>query len=327
VTALMEAPPQVRWNYTYLCNFSCTHCYTRAAWYPSELSTGAYESIAAQLIDAGVFVVGLGGGEALLRRDCLPMIARLNEGGIYTVLTTNGWRVDDRCAERLAGAGLGRLKVSLDSPSPEEHDAFRNRSNSYERVMRALRAGVRAGLSVYLSTVVTAGNVNRLRQFVEIAHDSGLNGVGFIPFRPAGKGVAVKSRHQLREDQQERIREELASLRRESGLDLVLSGDADGVSVERECGCGVAHVTVRPNGDVSPCNFAEDVVGNLTRDSLVELWRNSEALQAWRAHGGCRPSADQPAPSNPHAPWNGGKPRAARATAPTAVPRPIARAG
>src|SRR5947209_3280128 len=109
MNGLMSAPPQVRWNYTYACNFNCTHCYSRAAWYPKELSAADYEQIADQLIEAGVFVVGLGGGEALVRRDCFQIIGRLSGHGIHTVVTTNGWLLDERRAGRLAEAGLGWL--------------------------------------------------------------------------------------------------------------------------------------------------------------------------------------------------------------------------
>src|SRR5258708_23926665 len=107
MSSLMAAPPEVRWNYTYACNFNCTHCYTRAAWYPQELSTDAYTLIADQLIDAGAFAVGLGGGEVLLRRDCFQTIARLSDSGIRTVLTSNGWLLDRRRAGPPARAAPG----------------------------------------------------------------------------------------------------------------------------------------------------------------------------------------------------------------------------
>src|SRR5436190_19023983 len=110
---LLAAPPEVRWNYTYACNFNCSHCYTRAAWYPKELTAEECAQIAAQLVDAGVFVVGLGGGEVLLRRDCVATVATLSGSGIRTVLTSNGWLLNDRRATQLANAGLGVLKISL----------------------------------------------------------------------------------------------------------------------------------------------------------------------------------------------------------------------
>jgi MoaA/NifB/PqqE/SkfB family radical SAM enzyme len=305
----MAAPPEVRWNYTYACNFTCSHCYTRAAWYPQELDTDAYTAIADQIIAAGVFVVGLGGGEVLLRRDCFATLARLSDSGIRTVLTSNGWLVDARRAKQLAEAGLGWLKISLDSTLPDQHDTFRNRPGSYARVLRALDVAVQAGLTVHLSTVLTATNLDQIDGFVAIAERAGIAGISFVPFRPAGNGLLTKDRYQVSEAALARAAEQVARLRQASGLDLRLSSSEEDSTADDACGCGVRHLTFRPNGDVSPCNFAEGVIGNLTRDRLVDLWRSSPALQAWRAQGGCRPASAQPAPSNPGAPVGGSAPR------------------
>jgi MoaA/NifB/PqqE/SkfB family radical SAM enzyme len=299
---LLAAPPEVRWNYTYACNFTCSHCYTRAAWYPTELTSAQYAQIADQLVEAGVFVVGFGGGEVLLRRDCLDTVARLSRSGIRTVLTSNGWLLDDRRAAQLANAGLGILKMSLDSPNPAQHNAVRNRPGSFERVMRALEAGVRAGLTVYLSSVLTAVNQDALEEFVAIAQRGGLTGISFARFRPAGNGLQTKAQYHLTEAALRQAQEQVTALRQRTGLDLVLTSSEETGSAAERCGCGVRHLTIRPNGDVSPCNFAEAVIGNLTRDTLVNLWRRSPALAAWRARGGCSPDADQPAPANPGAP-------------------------
>ena len=84
------APYYVSWNYTYACNFNCTHCYSRAESYPRELSTKEYIQIAEQLVESSVFKVGLGGGEPLIRTDCVAVLKTLSQGGIHTNITTNG---------------------------------------------------------------------------------------------------------------------------------------------------------------------------------------------------------------------------------------------
>jgi AdoMet-dependent heme synthase len=88
---LMSAPLYVSWNYTYACNFNCSHCYSRAASYPKELNTHAYLDVVDQFLEAKVMRVGLGGGEPLIRRDCVEILARMAEGFIETNVTTNAW--------------------------------------------------------------------------------------------------------------------------------------------------------------------------------------------------------------------------------------------
>jgi MoaA/NifB/PqqE/SkfB family radical SAM enzyme len=300
VSFVISAPQYVSWNYTYRCNFNCDHCYSRAPSYPEELPADAYLHIADQLVEAQVFTVALGGGEVVMRRDCLAVLARLGDAGIETMLTTNGWFVDDRLAAQLRDAGLWRLYVSLDSPRVDEHDAFRNRRGSYVRVRRALCSAVRAGLDVYLSTVLTAHNVEDLDGFVALAEQEGLTGINFKRFRPAGNGLRTRDQYELRDGHEAMLRERLASLKQVSALDISLNYGPEPDTLDAGCSCGVQALAIRPNGDVAPCSYGEQVIGNLTRQSLAELWRHSPELQAMRATGGCLALSSQPRPSNPY---------------------------
>lgn len=52
-----------------------------------------------------------------------------------------------------------------------------------------------------------------------------------------------------------------------------------------QCNCGIYSVTIRPNGDVSPCGLSPLVIGNLHRTPLKELWNNSPFLAKVRSSG------------------------------------------
>src|SRR5919204_4765549 len=101
---ITTGPWYVSWNYTYACNFNCSHCYSRAESYPAELTTEEYGRIVDEYIAAKVFKVGLGGGEPLIRPDCIPIVTRMAAAGIDANITTNGWFVDDTVAGKLADA-------------------------------------------------------------------------------------------------------------------------------------------------------------------------------------------------------------------------------
>ncbi len=300
-TTLTTGPLYISWNYTYACNFNCTHCYSRAPSYPPELTTAEYERVVEQIIEARVFKVGLGGGEPLMRRDSVRILARMGAAGIDTNVTTNGWFVDNRTATRLAAAYLGTLYVSLDSPDEAEHDAFRNKPGSYQRVLKALEAAVGAGLNVRLSTVVTAANVSKLGRIVRLAEAIRVKGIEFKRFRPSGNGVQTRDRYQLREDQEVRLRQSIAAFKANSPLDIALiyGAEPDGRG-DSGCPCGTKSICIRPNGDVSPCAYGETVIGNLINRRLPDLWRNSSELKIMREGGGCMALTVNPLPSNPY---------------------------
>ena len=297
---IMTGPQYVSWNYTYACNFNCDHCYSRAPSYPDELTTDQYHEIAAQLVDARVFTVALGGGEVVMRRDCFDILARLNAAGIETILTTNGWFVDDALARRLRDTGLSRLYISLDSPQPHEHDMFRRRQGSYARVLRAMSASVESGLSVHLSTVLTSGNIDDLDGFVALAEEYGLDGINFKRFRPAGNGLLSRGQYELRHEQEPRLLDSVAHLQQRSALNISLNYGPEPGDIDSGCSCGISALAIRPNGDVAPCSYGETVIGNLMRQSLRALWRDAPVLHAMRAGKGCLALTSQLRPSNPY---------------------------
>ena len=298
---LTTGPLYVSWNYTYACNFNCNHCYSRAASYPVELSTRQYENVVNQIIEARVFKVGLGGGEPLIRRDCLDIIARLSNAGVDTNVTTNGWLVDDFMSEKLAASGLNTLYVSLDNTDEVEHDNFRNKNGSYKKAIQAMKSSVKHGISVQLSTVVTSVNFDKLAYFVEIAEQIGINGIEFKRFRPSGNGLKSKKKYLLLEAQEQLLRDEVSRLqeRYKVNIALIYGAESDG-GVDSGCPCGTKSICIRPNGDVSPCAYGETVIGNLIQQSLAEIWQKSPVLKTIRDGGGCIALHDQKAPSNPY---------------------------
>lgn len=296
---ITQAPMYVSWNYTYGCNFNCSHCYSRAARYPLELPTITYLAIVADMAQSGVFRVGLGGGEPLIRRDCYQVLGRLAEVGIETNLTTNGWFVNDGTVCRLREAGLSLLYVSLDSPRPEVHDRFRRKPGSYARVLDTLTAAVKGRLRVRLSTVVTRVNVDDIEAFGRLAERFGIDGIEFKRFRPAGNGVATMGDYILGEAEEERLRASVAALAATTRLDIQLVYGAEPEGPDRGCPCGVRSITLRPNGDVTPCAYSEQVIGNVLDTPLSRLWCESPDLEAMRRGGGCCALTVHRNPSNP----------------------------
>lgn len=281
---LTASPVYVSWNYTYTCNFNCLHCYSRARSYPRELDTAGYRAIADQLADAGVFRVGLGGGEPMIRRDYIEILARMGERYIDTNITTNAWFLTDETAKRLVDARLGTIFVSLDASTAAEHDAFRRQPGSFDRVVSGMKAAVKAGLKVTLSTVITGMNFHDLPKIVTLAEQCGIDGISFKRFRPVGNGHATTDILSLQGGRHHDVQSFVAELNANSPLEIVLfyNAEADG-GIDYGCDCGIRSLTLRPNGDIAPCAFAGMVIGNMTKDNIGDLWRESPVLAQMRA--------------------------------------------
>ena len=174
----------LRVSVTDRCNFRCPYCMPRELFGPdhaflprSELLTyeelGRLVTVFAEL---GVTKVRLTGGEPLLRRD-LEVLVRLvaHTPGVEDVaLTTNGSLLADRAAS-LAGAGLKRVTVSLDSLDSSVFAALGDTKVPLQRVLDGIAAATDAGLGpVKLNAVLRRGvNDGGLLDLVAFAREGG----------------------------------------------------------------------------------------------------------------------------------------------------------
>jgi cyclic pyranopterin phosphate synthase len=111
------------------------------------------------LVDRGVRKVRLTGGEPLLRRGIEDLVARLAQiGGVEDLtMTTNGTLLG-RKAGALAGAGLRRITVSLDSVDDETFRAMNDVDFPVSRVLEGIDAAAAVGLApVKVNVVVKRG--------------------------------------------------------------------------------------------------------------------------------------------------------------------------
>ena len=109
-------PYVISWNLTYRCNLACEHCYLDAGPKPlvgtdnfadrSELGTEECFRVIDEIAAfAPECLTILTGGEPLLRRDILEIVQRAAERELWVVVGTNGVRITENVARRLAEAG------------------------------------------------------------------------------------------------------------------------------------------------------------------------------------------------------------------------------
>ena len=123
----------------------------------------------------GVRKVRLTGGEPLLRRGIVELVAMLVEREFEEVLlTTNGERLGEHAAG-LKEAGLSRVNVSLDSLDPARYRRI-TRGGDLEPVLRGVDAALSAGLGpLKTNTVVLRGESDgELADLVRFAMAKGI---------------------------------------------------------------------------------------------------------------------------------------------------------
>jgi cyclic pyranopterin phosphate synthase len=177
------------------CNFRCPYCMPRSRYGPGHRFLPASDQLtAAEIIRLGRMFASLGvvkirltGGEPLLRRDLLDIVAGLSRLDLEDLaLTTNGALLA-RHARALREAGLQRVTVSLDSLDPAVFAAMSDTSVQLETVLAGIDAALDAGLApVKLNCVLQRGrNETAIVPLVDFARSRGLQ-LRFIEYMDVG---------------------------------------------------------------------------------------------------------------------------------------------
>ncbi|PKQ00951.1 MAG: GTP 3',8-cyclase MoaA, partial [Alphaproteobacteria bacterium HGW-Alphaproteobacteria-12] len=175
-----RAVTYLRVSVTDRCDFRCVYCMSEHMnFLPKRdlLTLEELDRVCSAFVAKGVRKLRLTGGEPLVRRDVMTLIANLGrhfETGALDelTLTTNGSQLA-RYAGDLFAAGVRRVNVSLDTLKPDLFQEI-TRWGRLPQVLDGITAAKRAGLKVKINTVALKGvNEHEIPALIEWAHGEG----------------------------------------------------------------------------------------------------------------------------------------------------------
>jgi len=152
----------LRVSVTDRCDFRCVYCMAEdMIFVPKKelLSLEELDRLCAAFIRLGVTKLRLTGGEPLVRRDVMWLIRSLGQnlgrGLDELTLTTNGSQLA-RYADDLAGVGVKRINVSIDTLDPDKFVEI-TRWGKLRPVLDGVMAARNAGLKIKINMVALKG--------------------------------------------------------------------------------------------------------------------------------------------------------------------------
>ena len=182
----------LRVSVTDRCDFRCTYCMSEnMTFLPKKdlLTLEELERLCTVFINLGVKKLSLTGGEPLVRKNIMNLIASLSRhitsGKLEELtLTTNGSQLS-KYAQQLADNGVKRLNVSLDTLDREKFKKI-TRWGDLDQVLAGLNAAKSAGLNIKINTVALNGtNNDELKDMLTWAGDNGYD-MTIIEVMPMG---------------------------------------------------------------------------------------------------------------------------------------------
>ena len=180
----------LRVSVTDRCDFRCVYCMAEDMTFLPKadiLSLEELDRLCSAFIAKGVRKLRLTGGEPLVRRGIMTLVASLSRhlaaGALDELtLTTNGSQLK-KYAPELAAHGVKRINVSLDTLDAAKFRAV-TRWGDLDKVLEGIKAAQDAGIAVKINAVALKGvNEDEFVALVKWAHGAGMD-LTFIEVMP-----------------------------------------------------------------------------------------------------------------------------------------------
>jgi radical SAM protein with 4Fe4S-binding SPASM domain len=247
------------------------------------------------------------GGDPLKRPDLYDLIRYSVKIGLRTNVTPSATPL--LTAEAIQGfkdAGVTRMAISLDGPDAATHDTFRGIPGTFDRAMFALRHARDIGLDTQLQTTVTRRNMARLPEVAEIAKEVRTKMWSLFFLIVTGRAAEGDD---LQAEEYEQVFDFMYNLSKTAPFGIKTTeamhyrryvaqrmkaehGAAPANEAAKQVAFRTAGVSdgkgfvfVSHTGEIFPSGFLPITAGNVLRDSLTDVYRNSDLFLKLRDTG------------------------------------------
>ncbi len=271
----------VIFSITKRCPLNCEHCYEIDLLNKKEkLRLDDLKKIVSELQQEGVTQIYLSGGEPMARfSDLLELLKSARKGTDFWLITSGYHLTLEKAILLKKTRRLTGVSISLDHFLPEAHDAFRQKSNSYQDAVNAIKNCRQADLVAGMAICTTRSFVQweNLMRYAELGHELGAH---FIQLQEPyavgaylGKDVTLKNEHLIILDL---FYKEVNTNPRYSHLPIIVFHGYH----QRKIGCfggGHKYLYIDSDGNVHSCPYCKAKKANILEDTLNQCIEKLES--------------------------------------------------
>lgn len=292
-------PMIVYWEMTQACGLACRHCRADAMTrpHPLELDHEASRDLLDQIASFGDPLphLILTGGDPLQRADLYELIDEANALGLSVSITPSATNnLTHEIVAQLKEHGISSLGLSLDGSNASRHEFVRGVPGCFDWTIRAARLGAEFELPLQVNTLVSEETADDLPAIYELLKTLKVMRWSLFFLIAVGRGKVLR---EISPARGEAIMNWVYDLAREAPF-AIKTTEAPSyrrIALNRMRGAGLAPEEVRRSsvyhgfgirdghgivfvsntGDVTPAGFLPLSVGNVRKDNLADLYRNT----------------------------------------------------
>lgn len=279
--AKRTAPISMYLCLTNKCPNSCVYCSAKNREKEIELTTKEWIDVIKDIQDMGTSIIGLTGGEPMVREDIFDIVGAIDDRSAAT-LFTSGINMTLEKAKELKKRGLFSIGISLDSYDKEKHNKNRNNENAFDFAIKALQYSREAGLYTLAQTVVIKDELDEenLFKLFRLAKKNGAHEVKILEPVFSGKLLNEKdlSKVLYNTEDRKKLIEIQHKANKMSSLPKITTFAYTESEEKYGCGAGTQHSYISASGQLYPCDFVPMNFGSVRENGIKELWKEMNTV-------------------------------------------------
>lgn len=279
------------------CDQRCEHCYIFAEGH-DKLVEMPFEKVIHVIDEAREMCrvtntlpyFFLTGGDPILHSRFHDILEYLHSFRIPFSILGNPFHITDEACLMLKSLGCESYQLSIDGME-ETHDKIR-KPGSFRTTVDKIEVLRRNGIEAAIMTTISGTNKDEITDIIDTVVDKHADSFSFARYCPTSqeksthlspleyRGLLDKIWKKFAEHKDKGtafgLKDHLWKLYlHEEGLLTLPPANEEG-TIYDGCHCGRSHLTILPTGDVMACRRFRNNLGNIFRESLVDIWQGDK---------------------------------------------------
>lgn len=276
------------------CNGNCIFCGVehKSESFEKEKKLDKIKKIIDILCDNGILRINFFGGEPLVYPDIIEAVKYAKEKGLYTTLISNGiiWLEKNNELKNY----LDGIAISLHGKKESHCTLARTNEKIYNIVLNHIKKISDLKIPLTINMTVTAQNYMDITEFVnDMLQKYNISGFAFnryIPNPELPKDIntsLLMNKEQLNETlvMIDKLSNKYKDVNFKYAIHfpLCIVENKDLLKYVGNCGFGQNYISIDCDGNMQPCSYMYETIGNIFNDNLEEAWNNNDLLKAYRS--------------------------------------------